>query len=105
MTFDCFDQPSYHLSASFYLFRHVRFAAQALGDQVPGDVKKRRTRSLKRLSRDKNSAFRARHVGIEMKVLLERDERTGLGKRGYTDNYLRVEVAPDNTCLVSNQST
>ena len=34
-----------------------------------------------------------------MKVLLERDERTGLGKRGYTDNYLRVEVAPDNTCF------
>lgn len=60
-------------------------AAQALGDPVPGDVKKRRTRALKRLSRDKNRAFREAHVGRTMPVLLE-------DSAGWTDNYLRVEV-------------
>ncbi|NIR30664.1 MAG: tRNA (N(6)-L-threonylcarbamoyladenosine(37)-C(2))-methylthiotransferase MtaB [Gammaproteobacteria bacterium] len=61
-------------------------AAETLGDPVPGDVKKRRTRSLKRLSRDKNRAFREAHVGRTMAVLLEEDA-------GWTDNYLRVEVS------------
>ncbi len=65
--------------------------AEAYGDQVPGDTKKRRTRALKRLSRDKNGAFRRHHVGREMLVLLERDERTGSSPAGWTDNYLRVD--------------
>ena len=99
LTFDCLTKLPITYLHPFTYSPRPGSQAQALGDQVPGDVKKRRTRSLKRLSRDKNSAFRARHVGIEMKVVLERDERTGLGKSGYTDNYLRVEVAPDNTCF------
>lgn len=60
-------------------------AAEALGDPVPGDVKKRRTRSLKRLSREKSRAFREAHVGRTMPVLLE-------DAAGWTDNYLRVAV-------------
>jgi threonylcarbamoyladenosine tRNA methylthiotransferase MtaB len=67
--------------------------AQSYGDQVPGDVKKRRTRALKRLMRDKQQAFREGHVGKIMPVLLEtsrRDERSHLA--GWTDNYLRVEL-------------
>ncbi len=67
--------------------------AEAFGDQVPAEVKKRRVQSLKRLARDKNLAFRERHVGDTLKVLLE-GAGAGDGERasGLSDNYLRVEV-------------
>ncbi len=67
--------------------------AEAFGDHVSGDVKKRRTRALKRLMDDKNRAFRQRHVGQSLPVLLEpgrRDAQTHAA--GYTDNYIRVEI-------------
>ena len=67
--------------------------AERYGDQIPGDVKKRRTRALKRLMRDKQRAFRERHVGRVVPVLLEQSRR---GRRthlaGWTDNYLRIEL-------------
>lgn len=69
-------------------------AAEAFGDQVAADVKKRRAQSLKRLTRDKNRLFRERHVGATMDVLLESSARTDGGRAsGLTDNYLRVEVS------------
>lgn len=68
-------------------------AAEAFGDQVPADVKKRRTRSLKRLTRDKNRLFRQQHVGQTAEVLLETASGNGTQRAsGLTDNYLRVEV-------------
>ena len=65
--------------------------AEAFGHQVPAEVKKRRTQSLKRLTRDRNRAFRERHVGQTLDVLFE----TGGGETvasGLSDNYLRVEA-------------
>ena len=56
-------------------------------DDVPADAKKRRVGALKRLSRDKNRAFRERHVGQVAGVLPEGPDRPG-----WTDNYIRVEV-------------
>ena len=56
-------------------------------DDVPADAKKRRVGALKRLSRDKNRAFRERHVGRVAGVLPEGPDRPG-----WTDNYIRVEV-------------
>ena len=67
--------------------------AEAFSDQVPGDVKKRRTRSLKRLSRDKSRAFGERLVGETVSVLLEHDKRAGEAATGWTDNYLKVVVS------------
>ena len=58
-------------------------------DDVPAEVKKRRVGALKRLSRDKNRAFRERHVGRVAGVLPE-----GPDGSGWTDNYLRVEIDP-----------
>jgi len=56
-------------------------------------VKKRRIRSLKRLMRDKQRAFRERHVGKTLPVLLEPSRRNGrVYLAGWTDNYLRVEL-------------
>ena len=57
-------------------------------DDVPSEVKKRRVGALKRLSRDKSRAFRERHLGTVAAVLPE-----GPDGSGWTDNYIRVEVA------------
>lgn len=92
-TFDCLAQlPITYLHPFTYSVRPGS-EAEHYGDQIQGDVKKRRTRSLKRLMRDKQLAFRRRHVGKTMPVLLEasrRGERSFLA--GWTDNYLRVEL-------------
>ncbi len=69
--------------------------AEAFGDQVPGDVRKRRTRALKKLSRDKSIAFRERHVGQTMPIVVEESRRDGVPHLGgLTDNYIRVELGP-----------
>lgn len=71
--------------------------AAAFGDQVPADVKKRRTRSLKRLARDKNRMFREAHVGRDMPVLVEEGRRgTRSVYAGWTDNYLRVDLPEES---------
>ncbi|MBZ0267653.1 radical SAM protein [bacterium] len=62
---------------------------------VPGDVRKRRTRALKKLSADKNRVFRERHVGREAEILVEEMRRNGEPHlSGLTDNYLRVDLGP-----------
>jgi threonylcarbamoyladenosine tRNA methylthiotransferase MtaB len=67
--------------------------AEAFTDQVTPEVKKRRVHALKRLMRDKNRAFRERHVGRSVPVLLESSRRGGESSLGgWTDNYLRVEL-------------
>lgn len=71
-------------------------AAESLGDPVSGEVKRRRTTALRRLSEVKSLTFREAGVGTEALVLLERggrDEPTLLS--GLTDNALRVEVPRD----------
>ena len=97
-TFDCLTALPITYLHPFTYSPRPGSQAESLGDQIAGDTKKRRTRSLKRLSRDKNTAFRLRHVGAEMLVLVERDERTGVCKSGLTDNYIRVEIAGENHC-------
>ena len=63
-------------------------------DDVAADAKKRRVGALKRLSRDKNRAFRERHVGRVAGVLPEGSDRPG-----WTDNYIRVEVGAAGPAL------
>jgi threonylcarbamoyladenosine tRNA methylthiotransferase MtaB len=67
-------------------------AAEAFGDQVPAQVKKRRTRALKRLSREKSRSFRERHVGRVVSVLLEQGVDHHEPVSGWSDNYLRVTL-------------
>lgn len=92
-TFDCLAElPITYLHPFTYSVRPGS-EAESYGDQIPGDVKKRRTRALKRLMRDKQRAFREHHVGRTLPVLLEtsrRGSRTQLA--GWTDNYLRIEL-------------
>ena len=67
--------------------------AESFGDQISGDVKKRRTRSLKRLSREKAEAFAAGRVGEVVSVLLERDGKRGSASSGWTDHYIKAHVS------------
>jgi threonylcarbamoyladenosine tRNA methylthiotransferase MtaB len=92
-TFDCLAElPITHLHPFTYSVRPGS-EAESYGDKIPGDVKKRRTRALKRLVRDKQQAFRERHVGRTLPVLLETSRRDGHSHlAGWTDNYLRVEL-------------
>lgn len=70
-------------------------AAEACGDPVGGEVKKRRVRALKRLFRDKSRAFREGHVGALMPVVIESSRGTGPTLlSGWTDNYLKVNLGP-----------
>ena len=67
--------------------------AEAFGDQVPAEVKKRRTQSLKRLARDKNRVFCEQHVGQTLEVLFEtQGTKAGAMASGLSDNFLRVET-------------
>ena len=70
-------------------------AAAAGGDPVDGGVKKRRVRALKRLFRDKSRAFRERHLGALMPVVIESARGAGPALlSGWTDNYLKVHLGP-----------
>ncbi len=93
-TFDCLAElPITYVHPFTYSVRPGS-EAEGYGDQIPGDVKKRRTRALKKLMRDKQRAFRERHVGRTLPVLLESSRRNGNSYlAGWTDNYLRVELA------------
>jgi threonylcarbamoyladenosine tRNA methylthiotransferase MtaB len=82
--------------------------AAGFRDAVPGDVRKRRTRALKKLSADKNLEFRGRHVGREAEILVEEMKRDGVPHLGgLTDNYLRVDLGPGRSerTLVSARLT
>ena len=62
-------------------------------DEVPAEIRKRRTRALKRLSAEKQHCFAQSHVGQVVDVLLETARRGGAPRiGGWTDNYLRVDL-------------
>lgn len=55
--------------------------------------KKRRAHKLLALSDEKTRAFYSAHIGREAKVLFEKAP-VGKAMHGFTDNYIRVELAP-----------
>ena len=72
--------------------------AENFTEQVPAEIRKRRTRALKRLSAEKHRRFAHRHVGKVVEVLLEPARRGGIGRiGGWTDNYLRVDLGEGKT--------
>jgi threonylcarbamoyladenosine tRNA methylthiotransferase MtaB len=92
-TFDCLTRwPITYVHPFTYSVRPGSEAA-GFGDQIPPDVKKRRTRALRRLSKECSAAFGQRHVGRDVEVLLEVSERAGERVvSGLTDTYVRVDV-------------
>ena len=94
-TFDLLEQlPVSYLHPFTYSVRPGS-VAESYGDQVSGDIKKRRMQSLKRLFREKSRSFRERHVGRVMPVVVESSRSKGAARLcGWTDNYLKVNLGP-----------
>lgn len=59
-----------------------------------------RSQRLLQLSELKTEAFYQRHIGKEMKVLMEKS-KSGMPIHGFTENYIRVEL--DNNDLLDNR--
>ena len=67
--------------------------AEHFPGEVPGEIRKRRTRALKRLSAEKHRRFARQHVGRIVEVLIEPSRHGGAARiGGWTDNYLRVDL-------------
>lgn len=61
---------------------------------VDAREKKHRAHKLLKLSDEKTRAFYAAHIGQEADVLFEKVAR-GKAMHGFTDNYIRVELSPN----------
>ena len=69
-------------------------AALSIPYVVDDREKKHRAHKLLKLSDEKTRAFYAAHIGQEADVLFEKATR-GKAMHGFTDNYIRVELSPD----------
>ena len=69
-------------------------AALSIPYVVDDREKKHRAHKLLKLSDEKTRAFYAAHIGQETDVLFEKAAR-GKAMHGFTDNYIRVELSPD----------
>jgi threonylcarbamoyladenosine tRNA methylthiotransferase MtaB len=84
--------PLTHLHVFSYSPRPGTPAAE-MKDQVPEQIKKERSASLRVLGMKKNLLFRKMHQGSKLNVIVEDkyDRDTGL-LTGLTDNYIRVMI-------------
>lgn len=62
---------------------------------VSPDEKHERSQRFLAISDEKTKAFYRKHIGREMKVLMEHSKE-GVPMHGFTDNYIRVEIKRDN---------
>nr|WP_314476215.1 tRNA (N(6)-L-threonylcarbamoyladenosine(37)-C(2))-methylthiotransferase MtaB [uncultured Prevotella sp.] len=69
-------------------------AALSIPYVVDDREKKHRAHKLLKLSDEKTRAFYSEHIGQEADVLFEKAAR-GKAMHGFTDNYIRVELSPD----------
>lgn len=69
-------------------------AALSIPYVVDDREKKHRAHKLLKLSDEKTRAFYAAYIGQEADVLFEKAAR-GKAMHGFTDNYIRVELSPD----------
>ena len=69
-------------------------AALSIPYVVDEREKKHRAHKLLKLSDEKTRAFYAEHIGQEADVLFEKAAR-GKAMHGFTDNYIRVELSPN----------
>lgn len=69
-------------------------AALSIPYVVDDREKKHRAHKLLKLSDEKTRAFYAAHIGQEADILFEKAAR-GKAMHGFTDNYIRVELSPD----------
>lgn len=75
-------------------------AAFKMKEQVPGEIKKERSRVLRDLGRLKSQRFKESFLGKRLEVLIEstRDKDTNLLK-GFTSNYIKVFLDGPDTLI------
>ncbi|PID38886.1 MAG: tRNA (N(6)-L-threonylcarbamoyladenosine(37)-C(2))-methylthiotransferase MtaB [Proteobacteria bacterium] len=97
-----------HMHIFSYSARHGTAAAR-MGQQVPTEVKRQRSRELHRLANESRARCLQRYVGSERSVLWEGagEAVNGTSTRygGLTDNYLRCEIVVPNTVVLENRLT
>lgn len=76
--------------------------AVKLGDAVPNDVRKQRSKQLHILSEKKKRAFYEQQIGTIRTVLFEAEEDEGI-MYGFTENYVKVKVPFDKALVNSMQ--
>lgn len=76
--------------------------AVKLGDAVPNEVRKQRSKQLHILSDKKKRAFYEQQIGSIRTVLFEAEEDEGI-MYGFTENYVKVKVPFDKTLVNSMQ--
>jgi threonylcarbamoyladenosine tRNA methylthiotransferase MtaB len=77
--------------------------AVKLGDAVPNEVRKQRSKQLHILSEKKKRAFYEQQIGSIRTVLFEAEEDEGI-MYGFTENYVKVKVPFDQTLVNSMQA-
>lgn len=77
--------------------------AVKLGEAVPMNIRRERSKMLHILSDKKKRAFYETQVGTTRSVLLESDEENGM-MFGFTENYIKVKL-PHNANLVNTFQT
>jgi threonylcarbamoyladenosine tRNA methylthiotransferase MtaB len=77
--------------------------AVKLGDAVPMNVRKERSKMLHILSDKKKRLFYEQNVGSTRTVLFENEEDTGI-MYGFTENYVKVKAAFDPTKINAFQT-
>jgi threonylcarbamoyladenosine tRNA methylthiotransferase MtaB len=77
-------------------------AAAEFGDRVPASVVARRFRELTAIGTDKATEYARSQIGHRLSVLTETRGRSGRWE-GWSDNYLRVELAPDGAPAEANR--
>jgi threonylcarbamoyladenosine tRNA methylthiotransferase MtaB len=69
--------------------------AAAFEGQVAKSVKQKRVEQLLYLSDEKKKAFYSRFIGSRRTALVEREKTSGGGLRGFTDNYIPLQINYD----------
>jgi threonylcarbamoyladenosine tRNA methylthiotransferase MtaB len=77
--------------------------APKLGEAVPMDVRRERSKQLHLLSDRKKRQFYSENIGAERSVLFEQEEDNGI-MYGFTENYVKVKHPYDETLVNTFQT-
>ena len=78
-------------------------SAMKLGEAVPMNIRRERSKMLHILSDKKKRAFYESQVGTSRTVLIEADEENGM-MFGFTENYIKVKLPFDETLINTFQT-
>ena len=87
----------------FTYSERVNTTAAKLGESVPMDVRRERSKILHILSDKKKRVFYEQNIGTTRSVLFEHEEDNGV-MYGFTENYVKVKV-PYNENLTNTFQT